>query len=259
MNATSPATLKQQSAGKVAPLSRSSFSFSDGAGTSLDENDLSTGVSPARLLSGVGTQNTSSVSTTPKSPSLAMLRARKIMGDAQKIKSTAKLHGSTRSRRIPVSPTASETSSDVSSNADMETVARVSNYIDTLQSKRESTTQIRSSKSPPIGVPAITNPSRTPLLADTTTRYKSTLVNARNAMAVTSVGKKSELPRCGNIELEEKSLSSVVETFSTLTTDSSAKTGARSPVESSPLFETTHMDKVWRVASRMEIGTLVMV
>lgn len=244
MNATSPATLKQQSAGKVAPLSRSSFSFSDGAGTSLDENDLSTGVSPARLLSGVGTQNTSSVSTTPKSPSLAMLRARKIMGDAQKIKSTAKLHGSTRSRRIPVSPTASETSSDVSSNADMETVARVSNYIDTLQSKRESTTQIRSSKSPPIGVPAITNPSRTPLLADTTTRYKSTLVNARNAMAVTSVGKKSELPRCGNIELEEKSLSSVVETFSTLTTDSSAKTGARSPVESSPLFETTHMDKV---------------
>jgi len=244
MNATSPASLLQQSAGKVAPLSRSSFSFSDGAGTSLDKNDLSTGVSPARLLSGVGTQNTSSVSTTPKSPSLAMLRARKIMGDAQKINSTAKRHGSTRSRLIPVSPTASETSSDVSSNADMETVARVSNYIDTLQSKRESAIQIRSSKSPPIGVPAIANPSRTHLLADTTTRYNSKLVHARNAMAVTSVGKKNERPRCGNIELEKKSLSSVAETFSTLSTDSSAKTGARSPVESSPLFETTHMDKV---------------
>jgi len=238
--ATSPASLLQQSEGKVAPLSRSSFSFSDGAGISLDENDRSTGVSSARLLSGLGTRNTSSVSMTSKLPSLAMLRARKIMGEAHKIKATANLHGSTRNRRIPVSPTASETSSDFSSNADMETVARVSNYIDTLQSKCET----RSGKSPPIGIPAIANSSRTPLLADTTTRYNSTLVNARRAMAVTSVGKKSELHRCGNMELEEKSLSSVDETLLALSTDSSTKNGARSPVESSALLETTRIDKV---------------
>jgi hypothetical protein len=244
MNATSPESLLQQSAGIIGPLSQSSFPVSDGAGTSPNENRP--GVSSANLSSvggGRGRQNTSSVVKSPKAPSIVMLQARKIMSDAKKIKSTANHDELTSIRPLPSSPSMSETSSDVSSYADMETVTRVSNYIDTLQSKSEGVTQTRSGQGPPIRVPAVAKSSRTPLLADTMTRYKSTLANARNTIASASTGKKSTNRHCGDIELEKKSFS-VDEIVSNCSAESSTENGAQGPVESFPILVPTRKDKV---------------
>ena len=201
-------------------------------GTSFaDVNRTMMGAPSTRALSVVARHNASSVATAPKSPSLAMMRARKIMNEARKIKAVQRHESSMRVHRGPMSPTISksssgESSSDVSSNVYIETVARVGKYIDTLQGKCADSTQARSGDIPPTGVPPVAIPSRTPPLGDIVTRYTSTLANARNAMASKSWEKKSEPPHIGNLQGIESSFSSVDDISLILSTKSSNESGA---------------------------------
>lgn len=189
------ASLFQQSAGKLGPLSQPSFSFSsdisEGA-MSVNKSNLSEHARQLEILlarsssdgarTNIGQRSAVHSTTTP---SMAQLRARKIMSEAHKTKS-CRIHS------LPMSPTSEgsvseETSTDVSSYVDLETVTHVSHFIDSLQKRGQGIVQNKSPQASPTQVAA--DSSLCHFRAEITTRYQSSLANARNAMAASPIAK----------------------------------------------------------------------
>jgi len=193
------ASLFQQSAGKLGPISQPSFSFSSdiSEGTSCFNSSNPSdyngplGISSARLSTGGARHNQGNraVAHSTTTPSMAQLRARKIMNEAQKTKSC-------RSHCLPTSLTSEssdweETSTDNSSNVDLETVTHVGHFIDSLQKRKQCVPQTSPTQvgiSTP-GFPAVIDSPQCHFRAEITTRYQSSLANARNAMAASPIAK----------------------------------------------------------------------
>lgn len=141
------------------PFSSSSSDVSECSSVSGTDNDC-----PVSSIPSIHDKGTKAVTVTHSTttPSMAQLRARKIMSEARKLKLPQK-------NSLPISPTCDgsdyeEASTDNSPHIDVETVAHVSYFIDSLQKR-------------PITAPD----SHQHVKA--TTRYQSSLANARHAMA----------------------------------------------------------------------------
>jgi hypothetical protein len=270
-------------------------------GTSFAGVNRNTGTSSTRALSVMARHNASFIaSAPPKSPSLAMMRARKIMTEARKIKAVQRPDN----RSIPVHPRGRMTptisisssgesissdvsskygrarkimtdarrkikatisksssgesiSSDVSSDVFIETVARVGEYIDTLQGECADDTHIKSDDTPPLTmVPPVAIASQIPPPAENMTRYKSTLANARSAMASKSWGAKFESPSIGNLEGMEPSFSSVDDTSLILSIKSSNESEAQNTDRSYPTDESSGDRRTGDGARQIELGLI---
>eukprot|EP00579_Thalassiosira_antarctica_P009397 CAMPEP_0201915510 /NCGR_PEP_ID=MMETSP0903-20130614/5400_1 /ASSEMBLY_ACC=CAM_ASM_000552 /TAXON_ID=420261 /ORGANISM="Thalassiosira antarctica, Strain CCMP982" /LENGTH=1105 /DNA_ID=CAMNT_0048451127 /DNA_START=34 /DNA_END=3354 /DNA_ORIENTATION=- len=259
---TANTSLFQQSSAKLGPLAQSSLSFSSDIsdGTTGFPERRSLGVSSARLSRGGArrSKGNRSVTHSNTTPSMAQLRARKIMSEAQETKTH-------RSHSIPISPTSEgsdweETSTDISSIVDLETVAHVSHFIDSLQKRSLTVPPAQSSPISPtqvgisLSIPAVTDPSQCHFRAETTTRYQSSLVNARNAMAASPIAKsftpRSEpTPRRANFTMDtgldaDEFDGNPVDEDSHLVQERTKSIPSRCPNVPSHLFEPPHKNQV---------------
>ena len=188
-NVCATTSLFHQSAGKFGPLASSSFSSSDnseGASYGISVSERRSGL-PLMSSGGARHKGSRFITHSSATPSMAQLRARKIMSEAQKTKTC-------RSHCLPISPTSEgsyweETSTDTSSNVDLETVAHVSQFIDSLQKKSQvelTETLSRPSSPTQAGIFHTISPTTGPqsrVRTDFTTHDQSSLINARDAVA----------------------------------------------------------------------------
>ena len=160
--ATAASLLKSSSA-KLGPLSQPSLSFTS------DVSESAAMLSPKSRARSVNAAH-----PVAPSPSMAQLRARRIISDVHKKTITS-----------PTSGCSELGSSTDSSSVDPETVAHVSNLLESLHKNKGRNTTAGSRKN------ISDSPSKPNLRVQASTRYQSSLAKARNAMAATPIAKSS--------------------------------------------------------------------